>query len=161
LKRTSQYEKRGDHSYWDSSYLFARELETHIKHERKSEEKGGDSMAQDKFHKVLEQLSGLSGFEGAVVISEEGLVMASHFIKEQPEDVVAALIQETVNMAQQVIEQAKWGILDNLVIETEDDHKLILYRTKFGYVALLGNKNLNLGLARVTVDEAAEELEKS
>ncbi len=123
--------------------------------------KGGMTMAKDKMQGILERLSELGGYEGSAIISDEGLIMASHFIKEQPEDVVAALVQETVNMAQKVIEQAKWGKLDNLVIESQDDHKLILYRTKLGFVVLFGNKSLNLGLARVTVDEAAEDLEKA
>jgi predicted regulator of Ras-like GTPase activity (Roadblock/LC7/MglB family) len=136
--------------------LHLEELEVDVDHHKK----GGSTMAKDKLRSVLESLSELGGYEGSAIISDEGLIMASHFIKEQPEDVVAALVQETVNMAQKVIEQAKWGKLDNLVIESQDDHKLILYKTKLGFVALFGNKSLNLGLARVTVDDAAENLEK-
>ncbi len=121
---------------------------------------GGAAMAVD-FEKVLESLAELPGFEGAAVISDEGLLMASRFAVNADEEKFAAFVQEAVQMAQNVVSTMGWGTLDNMVIESDDKHKLVLYSTKFGYVALFGGKGLNLGMARVRVDEAAEELEEA
>ena len=110
--------------------------------------------------KILEELAGVTGFEGAAAISEEGLVLASRFVTDVDEEKFAAFAQEAVSMAQNVVETMGWGSLDNMTLESEDKHKLVLYRTKFGFVALFGNKSLNLGMARLKVDEAAEELEE-
>ena len=125
----------------------------------KGVEQGGKTMA-NTVEKILEELSGVTGFEGAAAISEEGLVLASRFVTDVDEEKFAAFAQEAVTMAQNVVEIMGWGSLDNMTLESEDKHKLVLYRTKFGFVALFGNKSLNLGMARLKVDEAAEELEE-
>lgn len=45
-----------------------------------------------------------------------------------------------------------------MVIEGENG-KMVLYKTKIGFVVIFGNKNVNLGLARVTLDEAADQVD--
>ncbi len=122
--------------------------------------KGGLAMAKDNlYEKILDELSGLAGFEGAAIVSDDGLIIASRFVKKYAQDKVAALIAETLRGAKRVTTEAGWGEPDNMVIEG-DTGKLVLYKTKFGFVAVFGNRELNLGLARVTLDEAAEDLDK-
>ena len=117
-------------------------------------------MLPEKLHaKVLENLSQLAGFEGGAIVSDEGLIIASRFAKKMPEEKEAALISETVRLAKRVTAEAGWGELDNMVIEGTNG-KLVLYKTKLGFVAVFGSKDLNLGLARVTLDEASQELDK-
>ena len=123
--------------------------------------KGGLAMPKEKvYEKILDELSGLAGFEGAAIVSDDGLIIASRFVKKYAQDKVAALIAETLRGAKKVTTEAGWGEPDNMVIEG-DSGKLVLYKTRFGFVAVFGNKELNLGLARVTLDEAAEDLDKT
>ncbi len=123
--------------------------------------KGGLAMAKENlYEKILDELSGLAGFEGAAVVSDDGLIIASRFVKKYAQDKVAALIAETLRGAKRVTTEAGWGEPDNMVIEGESG-KLVLYKTKLGFVAVFGSPELNLGLARVTLDEVAENLDKA
>ena len=115
---------------------------------------------EDLYGRVLDELSGLAGFEGAAIVSDDGLIIASRFVKKYAQDKVAALIAETLRGAKKVTTEAGWGEPDNMVIEG-DSGKLVLYKTRFGFVAVFGNKELNLGLARVSLDEAAEDLDEA
>ncbi len=122
--------------------------------------KGGEEMAGKNMEKVLEALAALSGFEGAAVVSDEGLILASKFVKKYAQDKVAALVSETLNLAKKVVKEADWGDLDNMLIESGKGSKMVIYKTDLGFIVLIGSGDLNLGLARVTVDEAAETLDE-
>ena len=138
-----------DESNWEDNFNFS-----------VIEYEGGKDMAAKNMERVLDALAALSGFEGAAVVSDEGLILASKFVKKYAQDKVAALVSETLNLAKKVVTEADWGDLDNMIIESEAGSKMVIYKTNLGFVVLIGSGDLNLGLARVTVDEAAETLDK-
>ncbi len=114
--------------------------------------------APEKFEKVLDKLSSLSGVEAAGIVSEDGLILAARAVRNIPEEKLAALLTDVVKVAEKVAKLANWGEIDNLIIEG-DRGKAVVYTTKYGYVAIFGSNDLNLGLARVTAEEAVDILE--
>ena len=116
--------------------------------------KGGSLMlSADKTKKIIEILKGVEGNEGIVIVSEEGLVIDEQLDPKYDADKVGALISVAVDAAKRVIEEIDWGKGDNMIIEAEKG-KMVLYAIEHGFIVLIGNKKMNLGMARIQAEEA-------
>ena len=116
---------------------------------------------QEALDNILSELSRIEGSEGAAIITRDGMIVASKFDKKYAEDKMAALISQAVSTAVKVINEAKFGSIDTMLIEGTDG-KLALISTPNGelLIALVGNRDMNIGMARVSLDDAMEELTK-
>lgn len=119
-------------------------------------EKGGIVMPGPKeIAKALELLSDIEGSEGAAVVSDEGLVLEARLDPKYDPDKIGALISVALEAAEKVTKETGWGKTNDMVIEG-DEGKMVIYRIPMGFIVLLGRKNMNLGLARVQVNQASE-----
>ena len=119
-------------------------------------ERGGVAMPGHKeIEKALELLTGIEGSEGAAVVSDEGLVLEARLDKKYNPDKIGALISVALEAAEKVTKEAGWGEADNMVVEGQEG-KMVIYSIPMGFIVLLGKKNMNLGLARMQVDQASE-----
>ncbi|GEM_PF-6319732 len=122
----------------------------------KTIKQGGEIMpGQKEIEKALELLSGIEGSEGAAVVSDEGLVLDARLDKKYNPDKIGALISVALEAAEKVTKEAGWGEADNMVVEGNEG-KMVIYSIPMGFIVLLGKKTMNLGLARMQVDQAAE-----
>ena len=118
--------------------------------------KGGETMpGQKEIEKALELLSGIEGGEGAAVVSNEGLVLEARLDRKYNPEKFGALISVALEAAEKVVKEAGWGDADNMVVEGTEG-KMVIYSVPMGFIVLLGKKNMNLGYARMQVDQASE-----
>ncbi len=116
---------------------------------------------QEAIDRILADLDGIEGSLGGAVISKDGMIIASRFDKRYADDKVAALISSAIATTNKVIKEAVFGVLDTLLIEGTDG-KFAIISSKRGkiFIALIGTKEMNIGMARISLDEAMEDMEE-
>ena len=115
---------------------------------------------QEAIDKILAELDGVDGSWGGALLSKDGMIIASRFDKRYADDKVAALVSSAIATTNKIIKEAVFGVLDTLLIEGTDG-KLAIISSKTGrvFIALIGTRDLNIGLARISLEDAMEDLE--
>ncbi len=114
---------------------------------------------QEVIEKILAELTKIEGSEGAALIGRDGMLIASRFDKKYAEDKMAALVSQAVNTANKVIKEGQFGNPDNMLIEgTAGKMAIISSPNGSVFIALIGKPEMTLGMARLSLDEAMDEL---
>ena len=117
---------------------------------------------QETIDRILGTVSQVDGSFGATLVSADGMVIASRLDKRFTEEKMAALTAASVHTAQKVIDEAGFGDADTMLIEGTEGKMCLIYNPKNGiFLCLLGDKTLNIGMARLALDEAMEALEQA
>ena len=118
-------------------------------------------MKQEQIDKILDKLSGIEGSYGGAIVSRDGMVIASKVDKRFANDKIAALASEAVKICNRVIQEAHFGSPQQMVIEGTEGKMCIVATGKGGiFINILGSNDLSLGMARIVLEEAAEEFKE-
>jgi len=114
---------------------------------------------QSQIDAVLKKLSSIEGSLGGLIVDREGMVVASHLDKSLATEKIGALASQAVAMAKKVLTEAKLGDPDTMLFEGTSGKFALIYAPKGGFfISLLGKEDMNLGMARLMLDEALEAL---
>ena len=109
---------------------------------------------------VLKRLATIEGSLGGLIVDAEGMVVASQLDKSLPSEKIGALASQAVAMARRVLSEAKLGDPDTMIFEGTQGKFALIYAPKGGFfISLLGREEMNLGMARLQLDEALDALE--
>lgn len=116
-------------------------------------------VSQQQIEEALLQLGRIDGSHGGVLVDNEGVVIVSRLDERFADDKIAALTAAAVETANRVVREAGFGTTDTMLIEGTEA-KLCLIRSDGGgyFISLVGSSRLNIGMARVALKDALEEL---
>lgn len=116
---------------------------------------------QEVFETVMSRLSEVQGSLGAMIVSKSGEVLGSKLDRAFAQDKIAAMGSDMIAMCDKVTTECKFGDPDIMVIEG-DNGKVACVNAEhgLGYIFLLGKADMNVGMAKIILQEAVDEYEK-
>ncbi len=117
---------------------------------------------QEVFDKILERLDDIQGALGCAIVSRDGTIVASRIDKKYSPDKIAALSSQVVTQLTEICNSLNFGDLDNMILEG-DNGKLGLIKAEKGgfFIFLIGNTEMNIGMARMSLQEAVDTFDKA
>ncbi len=114
------------------------------------------------FDKILDELSRIEGSEGAAIVGADGMLIATKLDKKYAQDKIAALVSHTVGVANKVITEAALGKPDGVTIEGTEGKIVLMHSEKAKvFIFVIGKNEMNLGMARMILDEAVDSFDDS
>ncbi len=119
-------------------------------------------MATEKqINAILEKLDHIEGSHGGTLMSADGMVIATRLDKKFAADKVGALSSDVVRIATKVVTEAQFGTLDNMIIEGTEGKLCLINASRGGFfITIIGDRSLNVGMARMSLQEAIAEFDK-
>ena len=112
-------------------------------------------LKEKQIDSILDALGEIGNSHGGAVVGSDGIVLAARMDPRYPAEKIAALTSQAVSVCNKVVEEAKFGVPDTMVIEgTQGKMCIINSPKKKFFIVLLGGPELNLGMARLALDEA-------
>ena len=112
-----------------------------------------------KIEQVLDTLRGVDGSYGSVLVSDDGMIIASRLDKRFAADKVSALASNLITSLKKVITELQFGEPKTLLVEGTDGKVSIIEAPGGGmFILLIGSKDMNLGMARIALKEAMDEM---
>lgn len=116
---------------------------------------------QEVFEAILNKLDSVTGHLGCMIISHDGEILASHLNPAYAQDKIAAMSTDMVAMCSRVTSECKFGHPDIIVVEGEGGKIAgVNAHAGIGYIFLLGERNMNLGMAKIMLHETVRDFEK-
>ena len=109
---------------------------------------------------VLAKLNQLPGVIGSSLVAEDGIVIASELSAQIQDEVVGAMISAVGVSTTKSISRLKQGDLNLVVVEAQKG-KLFIHPTNKGFLGVFTEDDVNIGLIRIEITEAAEALNKA
>ncbi|MGC8941481.1 MAG: roadblock/LC7 domain-containing protein [Sulfurihydrogenibium sp.] len=114
-----------------------------------------------EYYKVLEELIKDSGAEGAVLISVDGLAIASILPASADEDRVAAMGAAILSLGERVTSELDKGILEQLYIKGSTGYVIFTGIKDVAVLGVLAPSNAKLGLLLMEIQRAIKKLEQT
>jgi len=108
---------------------------------------------------ALQELCAVDGVLGCLLMSEDGIAIASHFDVTRDPERVAALTSSLVALVQRAASELGLGPFQSMMLEVEKS-LLLVRQTSTGLLVVMGTRRANPGLLRVEMDLAAERVER-
>jgi predicted regulator of Ras-like GTPase activity (Roadblock/LC7/MglB family) len=103
---------------------------------------------------VLKRLNDVVGVKGSVVVTKDGIVIASHLSKALQEDMVAAMASNVIQSARRSLAQD--GMADFTRITLVATHgKMVFTDTGPAFLVVVMDRNVELGPAGLEIESAA------
>jgi predicted regulator of Ras-like GTPase activity (Roadblock/LC7/MglB family) len=107
--------------------------------------------------KHLRELNKIPGVKGSAIISNEGLMVLSLLPSETDADAVAGMCASNFRNSTTVAKVLNAGKTKKVIIET-DNSFIIFASIGNGFLAVLAEKDVNLGLLKIRIDKAVREI---
>ncbi len=118
-------------------------------------------VTQAQIDTVLSKLDGIDGGHGGLLVDGDGMVIASRLDRRYAGDKIAALTTAAIKTASKVVVEAGFGQPDTMLIEGTDGKMCLVHAAGSGFfISLLGSKDLNIGMARMALQEAIDSFSK-
>ncbi len=117
-------------------------------------------LTEKELNAVLDSLNEIPGHRGWAILGRDGSVLESRFEDRNGEDYVRALVDNIFSACHEELLEATTGKAISYILETNEGKLLLMSaRTGMFLVVVLGGEDLNLGLARVTMEAVVSALE--
>ena len=104
--------------------------------------------------RILKQLNEAVGVKGSLVLTKDGMVIASHLGRQLEEDVVAAMAANVILGARRTLE--RHGLADFARFTLVAGHgKMVLTDTGPMFLAVVTDRNVELGPIDIEIESAA------
>jgi predicted regulator of Ras-like GTPase activity (Roadblock/LC7/MglB family) len=90
----------------------------------------------------LKEVNGLRGVDGSMVITDDGMVVASLFVESMKEDMVAAVASRFVVSTRHLVETLRFGRPSRFLLRTRQG-LFSLVSTGRAFLAVVGNPTFN------------------
>lgn len=114
----------------------------------------------DKYNQILRELITNTGAEGAVLVSPDGLAIASTFSDTYDEDRAAAMAAAILSLAERVAQELNKGELQEVYIKGKDGYVLFKGVSDVAVLGVLTKQNVKLGLLLMESQRAVQKLLK-
>ncbi len=114
---------------------------------------------EEKVMKIVDTLGTLRDVRGVAIANTDGFVIASKFFAgDVSEEKFAGMVSESVSYYKRILDEVGAGHVKSAIVEGEKGKIALIVVGEF-IVIILGGPDLNLGLARSTLQEVAKDLE--
>ncbi len=121
-------------------------------------------MAESRTQKMIERLRGLQvsspSIEAAIVVSVDGLSMASSMPADVEEDRVAAMSAAMLSLGERIASELGRGTLDQVYIKGEKGYVVLMAIGEEAVLTVLARGDAKLGLIFLDMNRAVEDLVK-
>ncbi len=106
---------------------------------------------------LLRQLNKIEGVKGSAIVSNEGLMVISLLPHDVDPDAVAGMCASNFRNSTTVAKMLNVGKTRRVIIET-DSAFVIFANIGNGFLAVVSDKETNLGLLRIRIDQTVREI---
>ncbi|PLX93684.1 MAG: hypothetical protein C0621_06995 [Desulfuromonas sp.] len=111
----------------------------------------------EELNKILSNLQASSSdVEACAIVSEDGLIIASHLPQGVEEERIAAMSAAMLSMGERISIELKRGDLDQLYVKGEQGYFLSMHAGAHAVLIALVRQNAKLGLIFFDLSKAAE-----
>ena len=108
---------------------------------------------------VLAQLNKTSGVTGSLVVGNDGIVIAADLNSQTDDDTVGALASSIASTVRKSLDAMKSGTLGQVTVESENN-KMFLSNAGIGTLVVTTEPRVNIGLVRMEIRTAIEQLQR-
>ncbi|RUM51102.1 MAG: hypothetical protein DSY47_00155 [Hydrogenothermus sp.] len=112
------------------------------------------------FEEVLQELIRDTGAEGAVLVSPDGLAIASVLPENIDEDRVAAMGAAILSLGERVASELEKGELEQLYVKGSEGYVIFTGIKDFAVLGVLAPSNIKLGLLLMEIKKVIKKLEQ-
>ena len=116
-------------------------------------------MMTNKFSEVLQTVVRDSGSEGAILVSTDGLAIASVLPEDVDEDRVAAMGAAILSLGERVTAELEKGELEQLYVKGSKGYMIFTGIKDLAVLGVLAPSNAKLGLLLMEIKRAAKKIE--
>ena len=110
---------------------------------------------------ILDELNQVPGILGSLIIGKDGLVIVSLWDTEADIDMVGADSADVFGVCESMMsEKLNFGMCDMLTIESEEAKVVLKNIDESTFLTVILSKDVNLGLVRLEIKNAAEKLKE-
>lgn len=111
-------------------------------------------------NEILNELIKGTDAEGAVIVSSDGLSIASELRSSRDEDRIAAMSATILSLGEKFSSELERGVLEQLYIKGTDGYVLFKGISDFAVLGLIVSNDTRLGMLFLQMKIAAEKIEK-
>ncbi len=108
-------------------------------------------------YKILEELNKTTGVTGSMIVGQDGIVIAADLTTQLQDEAVGALAASIVSTVQKSMSRLSQDALEQITVEASEA-KLFLTHVGIGILAVTTDPQVNVGLIRLEIKNAAEKL---
>lgn len=108
-------------------------------------------------YKILEELNKTTGINGSMVVGQDGIVIAADLHSEFQDEAVGALAASIVSTVKKSMERLSNEDLKQITVEA-DKGKFFFADVGLGILAVTTDPQVNVGLIRLEIKNAAEKI---
>ena len=106
---------------------------------------------------VLKELNTLPGIKGSLVVSHDGIVVASELSTELDEDTTAALVGNVVTQTVRLLDAGRYDEMDRMIL-TASRGKIVIENLRSYHLVVVTNQFINIDLTLLEITSAATRL---
>ncbi|MDH4222800.1 MAG: roadblock/LC7 domain-containing protein [candidate division Zixibacteria bacterium] len=110
-------------------------------------------------YQILEELNKTSGISGSMLVGNDGIIIAADLDTRFQDEAVGAMAASIVSTVQKSLEKLKSTSFSQMTIEAELG-KLFLTDVGFGILVVTTDPNVNIGLIRLEIKNAASKIKE-
>ena len=114
--------------------------------------------ANSRYHTILKELIKNIGAEGAILITPDGLPIASEFSVNLDEDTVSAMGASLLSLSERVLNELDKGELEEVYVKGKEGYALFTGVGDFAVLGVLTDNSAKLGLILVEIKKAINKL---
>lgn len=108
-------------------------------------------------YEILEELNKTVGVTGSMIVGQDGIVIAADLDTQLQDEAVGALTASIVSTVQKSISRLSHDTLKHVTVEASNG-KLFLTDVGIGILAVTTDPQVNVGLVRLEIKNAAEKV---
>ncbi|MCK4224235.1 MAG: roadblock/LC7 domain-containing protein [candidate division Zixibacteria bacterium] len=108
-------------------------------------------------YKILEELNKTTGINGSMIVGQDGIVIAADLNTQLEDEAVGALAASITSTAKKSMERLSNEDLKQITVEANKG-KLFLTDVGIGILAVTTDPQVNVGLVRLEIKNAAEKI---
>jgi len=108
-------------------------------------------------YEILEELNKTSGVNGSMIVGKDGIVIAADLNTQLQNETVGALAASIVSTVQKSMSRLSSDALKQVTVEASNG-KLFLTDVGIGVLAVTTDPQVNVGLIRLEIKNAAEKV---
>ena len=106
---------------------------------------------------VLSQLNSIPGIKGSLVVSPDGIVIATELSTELDDDTTAALVGNVVTQTQRLLQVGRYADMETMVL-TASRGKIVTCNLTNCHLVAVTNQFINLDVTLLEIKSAAKKI---
>jgi len=108
---------------------------------------------------VLAELNRMKGVMGSLIAAPDGMIIAADLAVQTPDEVLGAMAASIGATIAKALERMQQGKFVQAMMDAENG-KIFITDAGIGYLVVVTDKDVNVGLIRVEMRNAAEKLKR-